>query len=113
VGACDFFCTRGTPPTSSAQPPTSCRTGGSPAMAECDGSIPKAEKEKSRFYISFGSLTIKFRVQTAILLHLIYFRFCWYYFTSHGLNIFVLVILEKYPFVCNDEINDLKLLYKK
>jgi hypothetical protein len=25
----------------------------------------------------------------------------------------VLVILEKYPFVCNDEINDLKVLYKK
>ena len=39
---------------------------------------------------------------------------------SHGLNIFVgllstrvLVILEKYPFVSNDEINDLKLLNKK
>jgi hypothetical protein len=79
VGACVFFCTRGTPPASSAQPPTSCQTGGSPAMAECDGSIPKAEKRKKTvLYALFVFVMIKFKVHTATKLNVISFGFCWH-----------------------------------
>ena len=46
VEACVFFGTLGTPPAYSGRPPKSCQTAGSPAKAECAGSIPKAGNEK-------------------------------------------------------------------
>jgi hypothetical protein len=38
----------------------------------------KLKKEKSRFYISFVYVTIKFRVQIATELNVISFGFCWH-----------------------------------